>query len=137
MNCQLCKGLITPIKTDDIEILKCEKCKGFWINAGDLNKLIKHKYGDVEFSSIDHHMHKDTHGIMKCNYCNDQAMIKCNFIEYSEIVLDFCEKCGSFWIDNGEVEKMQKYIEKIEKEDNAKHSPAEIIMNTLYSLPRM
>jgi Zn-finger nucleic acid-binding protein len=133
MECQICSGTITPVKIDDIEILRCEKCRGFWIKSGDLNKLIKHGAGDLEFSSIDHHMHRDTHGIMKCVYCDDQAMIKINFIEYSDIILDFCEECGAFWIDHGETEKMQAYVDKIES--NKKHTIAEIIMGIIYKLP--
>jgi Zn-finger nucleic acid-binding protein len=136
MNCQVCKGTLTPVKKDETEILKCNKCNGFWIKAGELNKLIKHKHGDVEFSSIDHHMHNDTHGIMKCVFCEDQAMIKSNFIEYSDIILDYCEKCGAFWIDNGELDKMQEYILNIEK-DEKKKSLTEIIMNVIYSLPKV
>jgi len=136
MKCQVCKGTITPINTNNIEILRCESCMGFWVKSGDLNKLIKHKHGDIEFSSIDHHMHKDTHGIMKCIYCNDQAMIKSNFIEYSDIILDYCEECGAFWIDNGELEKMQQYINNIES-NQKNQSLTEIIMNIIYSLPKV
>ena len=134
MKCQLCKGTITPTETNDIEILSCQNCKGFWIKKGELNKLIKHKSGDIEFSSIDHHMHKDVHGILKCLFCKDHAMIKVNFIEYSDIILDYCEGCGSFWIDHGEIEKMQNYIKDIEA-NPGKSSITEIIMNILYSLP--
>jgi Zn-finger nucleic acid-binding protein len=128
--------VITPIKTENVEILQCESCKGFWIKKGDLNRIIKHRAGDVEFSSIDHHMHHDTHGIMKCVFCEDQAMIKVNFIEYSDIILDHCESCGAFWIDNGEVDKMQTYISSIEQ-NKAKPTILEIIMNTIYSLPKI
>jgi Zn-finger nucleic acid-binding protein len=135
MQCQLCKGTLTSIKTNNVEILSCEKCKGFWLKKGDLNKLIQHKSGDIEFSSVDHHMHKDKHGIMKCIFCDDQAMIKINFIEYSDIILDFCEKCGAFWVDSGETKKMQKYISSIEN-SKGKQTITEIIMNILYSLPK-
>lgn len=136
MKCQICKKTITPIKTNSIEILQCENCKGFWVKKGDLNRLIKHQAGDIEFSSIDHHMHHDTHGIMKCTFCEDQAMIKVNFIEYSNIILDYCEACGAFWIDSGEVEKMEEYIKSIEN-TNVKPTILEIIMNTIFSLPKI
>ena len=135
MNCEVCKGTLNNITAKDINILQCNKCKGFWVKKGDLNKLIKHKYGDIEFSSVDHHMHNDTHGILKCIYCEDQAMIKSNFMEYSDVILDYCENCGSFWIDNGELEKMQNYVEKIENSDT-KPSITEIIMDILYTLPK-
>jgi len=136
MECQVCNGIITPVKNKDIEVLQCKNCKGFWVKKGALNKLIKHRAGDIEFSSIDHHMHYDTHGIIKCIFCDDQAMIKVNFIEYSDIILDYCESCGSFWIDQGEIKKMQDYINTIEKADT-KPAILEIIMNTIFSLPKI
>jgi len=136
MECQLCKSLITPVSTNNIEILSCPRCNGFWVKRGDLNRLIKHKAGDIEFSSIDHHMHQDTHGILKCAFCPDSAMIKVNFIEQSDIVLDFCEICGAFWIDAGEVDKMQQYMNSIEQQVK-KQTITEIIMTILYSLPKV
>lgn len=136
MNCQICQGIITPVKNNHIEILKCKGCDGFWIKKGDLNQLIKHKAGDLEFSSIDHHMHHDTHGILKCAFCEDQAMIKINFINESEVILDYCEKCGSFWIDNGESDKMQNYVNKIES-NSEKTTILEVIFKTLLGLPKI
>ncbi|MCG8571250.1 MAG: zf-TFIIB domain-containing protein [Spirochaetes bacterium] len=135
MNCQICKNTITPTKAQGIEIYSCNGCKGFWIKKGELNKLIEHTAGDLEQSSIDHHFHKDTHGTLKCIYCDDSAMIKINFIEFSDIILDYCEQCGCFWIDSDEVEKMQQYVKKIEKND--KPSRSEIIMSIFYSLPQI
>lgn len=135
MQCQICKGTITPKNVNNIEIYSCSNCNGFWIKKGNLNKLIEHQSGDIEFSSIDHHMHKDTHGIMKCAFCEDQAMIKCNFIEQSDIILDYCEKCGAFWIDAGETDKMQMYIETLDK-NSKKSTIVEIIFKSLYSLPK-
>ncbi len=135
MQCQICNKTITIKKSNDVEIHSCTGCNGFWIKKGNLNKLVAHQSGDLEFSSIDHHMHNDTHGIMKCTFCNDQAMIKSNFIEQSEIILDYCEKCGAFWIDSGETEKMQKYIESLEN-SGVKPSIIDTIFKVLYSLPK-
>ncbi len=136
MKCQICNGKLDSKKAGSTEIIKCGKCGGFWVKKGDLNRLVAHKYGDIEFSSIDHHMHNDTHGIMKCIFCEDSAMIKSNFIEYSDIVLDYCENCGAFWVDNGELEKMQSVIKKIENA-NTKPSIVETIMDIIYSLPKL
>ncbi len=135
MQCQICDKTITPKISNNVEIFSCTGCSGFWIKKGNLNKLIAHASGDIEFSSIDHHMHKDTHGIMKCAFCEDQAMIKSNFIEHSNIILDYCEKCGAFWIDSGETDKMQNYIDSIDKSDK-KPSIIDIIFKSLYSLPK-
>lgn len=136
MKCQLCTNTITPVTTQGVEIYKCEGCNGFWIKRGDLNLLIDHQRGDLEFSSVDHHFHKDTHGTLKCAFCDDSAMIKINFIGYSDIILDYCEECGAFWVDAGELEKMQEYISGIESGDKKK-SLAEIIISVIYSLPQI
>lgn len=136
MECQLCEGTITPVKRGEAEIYLCEKCNGFWVKSGELNKLIKHKVGDVEASSIDHHFHKDDHGTLKCAFCVDKATNKVNFIDFSDIILDYCEECGAFWIDNGELDKMQAYMDKIEKNSD-KQTIAEKIMNIIYSLPKV
>jgi Zn-finger nucleic acid-binding protein len=136
MECQICKGILTPVRTNEIEILSCTNCRGFWVKRGDLNRLIKHKAGDIEFSSVDHHMHGDTHGILKCVYCEDHATIKTNFIGNSDVILDFCEGCGAFWVDAGEADKMQEYVAKIEA-GKKKQTIIEVIYNVLYSLPKV
>lgn len=135
MKCQVCEGDLKDKEIEGVAIIKCDKCKGFWVHGGDLNKLIKHKRGDVEKSSIDHHFHQDSHSSLKCHYCEDSAMRKINFINYSDIIMDYCEDCGSFWIDGNELEKMQKYIDELEKND--KDTIVEIVMNFIYSLPKV
>jgi len=137
MICEVCiKGNITTISSQGVDISKCDNCGGFWIQKGDLNKLIKHKSGDIEFSSIDRHFHTDNHGIIKCVFCEDSAMRKVSFLGYSDIILDYCEDCGAFWVDSGEINKMQDTIDTIEK-DNLKKPIIQIIMEIFYSLPRV
>lgn len=136
MECQICGGSITPVATHNIEVLSCEKCNGFWIKKGDLNKLIEHHGGDVEVSSVDHHVHPDSHGILKCAFCEDRATIKVNFLEQSDVILDYCEECGSFWVDKGELQKMQEYMTEVE-EHAAPQTVREWILKICYSLPKV
>ena len=42
-------------------------------------------------------------------------MKKVNFLDFSNIVLDYCENCGGFWLDKGELSKMEDYIHKVEE----------------------
>ncbi len=42
-------------------------------------------------------------------------MKKVNFLDYSNIVLDYCENCGGFWLDKDELSKMEDYIHQVEE----------------------
>jgi len=76
---------------------------------------MKESGGDVESCSIDDAPHKDSHRAIKCLDCRDVDMKKINFLDYSDIVLDYCPSCGAFWIDHGEIGKMHEYIRRIDE----------------------
>lgn len=115
MNCSRC-GI--PLIQHDFEghkINTCSKCKGLWLHRNQLNELLKNGSEDLEKCSIDDHPHKDKYPSMRCLNCNDTIMKKINFLEHSDIILDYCPKCGSFWIEKDELKSMHEYIDNVEK----------------------
>ena len=42
-------------------------------------------------------------------------MVKINFLDYSDIVMDRCPTCGSYWLDKNELANMHKYIKQVEE----------------------
>lgn len=114
MDCPRCdsKLEITKIEGEDIEF--CNSCKGMWLHKDQLNNLISESNGNVEISSVDYNRHKDLKSTIKCRDCENSTMIKINFLEYSDIIMDYCEECGAFWLDYGELHKIHIYMEKIE-----------------------
>ena len=114
MDCPRCDATleIKKIESEDIEF--CNSCKGMWLHKNQLNNLIKESHGDVEFSSIDYNPHKDANSTIKCRECKNSTMKKVNFLEYSDIIMDTCGECGSFWLDYDELHKIHSYMEKVE-----------------------
>jgi len=140
--CPVCKNehKLKTIVKDDKKIKGCTKCGGMYLHKGELNQMIPHYEGffpteDIEFSSIDHDPHSDNHSFIACGYCDNPHMIKVNFLSMSNIILDFCEKCHSIWVDGDELEKIEKYWSKVEKGSVESHDPISIqVLNFLKSV---
>jgi len=81
--------------------------------------MLKESGGDVESASINTHHHDDVYPRIKCRECTDVLLKKINFLDYSDIVMDYCPSCGSFWLDKDELWKMHNYIRKV---DEGSHS---------------
>ncbi len=132
MRCPRCaKNLVT----DDIEgeqILLCRSCGGMWIHRHQLDRLLPESGGDVEACSIESPPKGDDHNIIHCRECPKQPMRKISFLEYSNIVLDYCPNCGSFWLDGNELSSMHKYLDKIYRDGSRAHgSSAFTFLHTL------
>lgn len=115
MNCPRCKKTMVQEKREGEEILVCRNCDGMWLHRHQLNNLLKESGGDVELASINTLPHDDSRGIIKCRECPDTTMIKINFLDYSDIVIDRCPSCGSLWLDKNELANMHKYIRQVEE----------------------
>jgi len=115
MICPRCKMTLTikNIEGEDIEV--CHSCNGMWIHKRQLNNLLKESGGDVEKSSIDDNPHEDKYPIIKCRECKDTTMKKINFLDYSNIIFDYCPSCGGFWLDKNELANMHEYIKIVEE----------------------
>ena len=42
--CPKCDGRLMEIDYDLVKVDRCEKCKGVWLDAGELEQLTKHEY---------------------------------------------------------------------------------------------
>ncbi len=91
----------------------CESCGGLWLDHGELDKMAFKVQGSIEFCSED-----EVKGISKaaktCPRCNGLPLHKVTFLDDSTgIILDHCTNCGGFWLDGGELGKMDKELTKI------------------------
>ncbi len=114
MKCPRCKKNLSTKTIEDQKIDFCESCNGLWLHKHQLNRLVGESSGDVEMCSIDHKPHTDRFPPIECRECAGVVMDKINFLDYSDIILDHCPSCGSFWLDKDELEKMQVYINDVE-----------------------
>lgn len=115
MECPRCSSELEIQKFEGHDIVICRKCGGMWLHKHQLNELLQNGPEDMEKCSIDNHPHQDDHSAIRCLNCKDVIMKKVNFLEYSEIIMDYCPQCGSFWIDKDELARMHEYIDKVEK----------------------
>ena len=45
LQCPRCDGTLKEITLEDVQIDRCEKCSGVWLDAGELEKLTKREGG--------------------------------------------------------------------------------------------
>ena len=90
----------------------CEACGSLWLDAGELDKMAFQVAGSIEYCSKD-----KAKGISEsaksCVRCRGTTLDKVLFIGYSDTVLDHCRNCGGFWLDGGELDLINKELQKI------------------------
>jgi len=115
MICPRCGKELVTSEIEDQTVETCQACKGMWLEKNQLNSLLLEIGGDVESCSVDDKPHSDKYPPVTCPRCGDVTMRKINFLDYSDIILDYCEKCGGFWLDRDELVKMKDYIRSVEE----------------------
>jgi Zn-finger nucleic acid-binding protein len=116
MNCLNCGKEMTnnlvQFKKSQISYDMCEACGSLWLDAGELDKMAFKVVGGIEYCSQD-----EAEGISektkKCPRCEDTTLNKVFFVGYTDIILDHCRNCGGFWLDGGELDLINRQLEKI------------------------
>ena len=90
----------------------CEGCGSLWLDRGELDKMAFQVEGSVEASSraSDRAAGRSTR---QCPRCARQALDKVRFLEHSDIMLDRCGNCEGFWLDGGELDRINAELSKI------------------------
>jgi len=86
-----------------------------WLHPHQLNNLLKESGGDVELCSYNTLPEDDRYPMIHCRECPDTLMLKISFLDYSDIIMDRCPSCGSYWLDKNELANMHKYIKQVEE----------------------
>lgn len=116
-----CHRCWVPMEKKEIEtfgpnivIDVCPKCKGIWLDKGELGKLIKNKkMADYLTKRIG----TKSRSPMVCPRCGMTMDIE----KADEIEVDVCLYCGGVWLDKGELEKLRDKSEKgFEGDEQAK-----------------
>ena len=89
----------------DIIIDVCPKCKGVWLDKGELNKILK----DRKLSNyLTKHIGTKSRSPMVCPRCGSTMDIE----TVEDIEVDVCLFCGGVWLDKGELEDLQEVSDK-------------------------
>ncbi|MCP4179383.1 MAG: hypothetical protein GY756_16615 [bacterium] len=122
MKCQRCDVEFKQREIQGIKVEYCPVCGGVFLHHGELGKITHKTAGDIEYASIENLDSKKLFGL-NCPLCKDEELIKINFVSYSDIYLGYCQKCKGIWLDKGELELINKEIDKLNMDpENWEHS---------------
>jgi Zn-finger nucleic acid-binding protein len=105
MICPKCKVSMVTLELNNVEIDKCFKCDGVWLDEGELEILLQgSKLGDeILYSIIPSKQSREKP--VKCPVCR-KKMAKIIAGGNISIVLDKCNREHGIWFDGGELEKI-------------------------------
>ena len=119
MNCPNCGTSLRTIVYEGIEIETCDSCEGEWLDTDELKKVVKirevrfdpeERRALVESTTITGVCLKDVDRDLVCPKCGETTD-SVNYGGDSGIVIDRCTGCNGFWLDKGELEKIQMLVE--------------------------
>src|ERR1043166_3033266 len=107
----------SPLETKDINettVRTCPKCGGMFLEHGQLNQVADKTPGDPEYSTVDLDAgrHGDDYPTINCPRGN-APMAKVDFNVDSSIILDYCQTCHGFWLDGGELARINKEVKEL------------------------
>ena len=114
MNCPRDHSPLEKKEINHTSVQTCPRCGGMFLEHGQLNRVADPTPGDLEYSSVDldSAQHADDHGPINCPRDNT-AMVKVDFNVDSSIILDYCQNCHGFWIDGGELSRINKQVQEL------------------------
>jgi len=135
MKCPRCRSVLRVVEYDGIQIEVCSDCRGEWLHAEELEKIVEHH--DHVFSARDiaaletvnrplTPMEEQDRDILNCPHCETIEMERFNYADASDLQLHKCPECGGIWADKDQLEKVEELVDGWKAsltEDTAKYGP--------------
>jgi Zn-finger nucleic acid-binding protein len=104
LNCPVCKNEpMIVLELNEVEIDYCLKCKGIWLDAGELELLLGSGAEATEFLNSFSNDNQSKEKKLKCPICN-KKMEKALVIGDKKVTIDKCKNDHGIWFDSGELE---------------------------------
>jgi Zn-finger nucleic acid-binding protein len=135
MKCPRCGGSLSVVEYDGVSVEICASCKGEWLHAGELQKIVEHHdevFTPEEISSLEPvnkeilTAEKDDHDELNCPACETAPMEHFNYGDTSGIILHKCPRCGGIWMDKEQLERVEKVVDGWKadlNQDTAQYGP--------------
>ena len=116
MDCPRCSSTLKTEKYKGIEVDKCSKCEGMWLDHHELDELEDKVYDQDERKGT--MFFKSEGSDLLCPRCGRH--MKWFRYRHYNVELDYCEEEHGFWLDKGE----EKHVEEImaQREKDVKRS---------------
>ena len=134
MQCPHCQGEMRQIGYEGIVIESCDACGGEWLDHQELGKIVDRRekaFSDEEKRAIAEST--TITGVNMQHYDRDLACPEChtptspvNYGGDTGIMIDRCEQCHGVWVDEGQLQRIQKLVEQWEDQlpqDLKQHGP--------------
>jgi Zn-finger nucleic acid-binding protein len=112
--------MLLTVGYDGVNVESCPGCKGEWLHAGELEKIVEHHdevFSEEELASLDpvskevFTAEKDDHDELNCPCCEGVQMEHFNYGDTSGIILHKCDECGGIWADKDELQKIEEVVD--------------------------
>ena len=119
MQCPNCNSTLETIDYEGIKIETCPECEGQWLDASELRHIVNAR--EVRFNEEERlaiaaatkitpvQVEKQDRDL-PCPKCGGQTDTL-NYGGDTGIMIDKCTGCGGFWLDAGELERIQMVVE--------------------------
>ncbi|MGH9475925.1 MAG: zf-TFIIB domain-containing protein [Terriglobales bacterium] len=87
----------------------CETCGSLWLDAGQMDKIAYQVRGSIEQSSQEAASEPEARA-QKCPCCDNADLIRVRFLDCTDILLHHCQSCRGYWLDGGELDRMDKEL---------------------------
>lgn len=98
--CPVCREVLITFELEGIEIDRCLKCKGTWLDSGEIEMLAGGEHGMV--SEAVYKTRGEKHGDRECVRCRKKLEV----IRINGVELDRCPRGHGLWFDASEVEAL-------------------------------
>ena len=116
-----CPECLIDLRTDhyeDVEIDRCDRCKGLWLDDRELMTIIRKKGNQLSTSVITQVLSNSFKGVppeasqtkRTCPRCSE-SLKHVNHSYSSGIILDTCPRGHGVWLDHEEIDKVQAFEE--------------------------
>lgn len=112
MNCPRCKSILSKQTYKGVEVDRCSRCKGMWLDYHELDELEDTVMDDDDEKGMV--MFRSFQGDLHCPVC-DSGMQMFNYRAF-ELELDYCPSEHGFWLDAGEEKRVLEIMEQRPKD---------------------
>ena len=125
---------LSRVKVDGVQLDKCSKCCGIWLDADELNEISELQLTDVEsqfraveetprveFASVEKASVEDSSvkGYMRCPRCLEGRLQQVSYTLLHPVRIDRCENCLGIWLDRSELDVIIGEKQELEAEYSA------------------
>jgi len=138
MNCPACFNALTETQVGSVKLDVCDGgCGGVWFDAFELQRVEQEQRGSGDaLINVARDPATQVDPLLKrgCPRCDDVKLRRHFFSAKKHVEVDHCPNCGGYWLDPGELEKIQ--AEKAHTASAAHMRTGEISMESIRFLYR-